>query len=74
MQVEPMKPMLKAPGTTRLTLKHHILLPAFAFNFNFSRFIKDATPGKFNGVAGAAVSLVTMIYGGVAIAAVALFG
>jgi len=39
-QVEPMKPMLKAPGTKRLKLKYDILLSSFAFNFNLRRYTK----------------------------------
>ena len=38
-QVEPMKPTLKAPGTKRLTLKYDKLLSSFGFNFNLRRYI-----------------------------------
>ena len=34
MQVDPIKPMLKPPGTELLKLKHDVLLSTFAFNFN----------------------------------------
>ena len=37
-QVEPMKPMSKAPGTERLKLKYDKLLSSFAFNFNLRRY------------------------------------
>ena len=38
MQVEPMKPVLKAPGIERLKLKHDRPLSNFAFNFNLRRY------------------------------------
>ena len=38
MQVDPIKPTLKPPGTWRLTLKYDKLLSRFAFNFNLRRF------------------------------------
>ena len=37
MQVGPIKPTLKAPGTTRLKLKCDKLLSSFPFNFNLRR-------------------------------------
>ena len=37
-QVGPMKPKLKPPGTKRLKLKYGKLLSKFAFNFNLRRF------------------------------------
>ena len=37
-QVDPMKPMLKAPGTKRLTLNHDTLLSSLAFNSNLRRY------------------------------------
>ena len=40
-QVEPMKAMLKAPGTKRLKLTHDKLLSSFAFNFNLRRYIQS---------------------------------
>ena len=66
--------MLKAPGIQRLNLNYDKKLSSFALKFDLRHYIEDATPAKFNGVAGTALSLVTVIYGGVAIAAVALFG
>ena len=42
MQVDPIKPTLKAPGTKRLELKYDELLSSFAFNFNLRRY--DLTP------------------------------
>ena len=37
MQVDPMQPTLKAPGTNRLTLKGDEPLSTFAFKFNSRR-------------------------------------
>jgi len=39
-QVDPIKPKLKPPGTKRLKLKHDELLWHFAFRFNLRRYIK----------------------------------
>ena len=39
-QVDPMQPMLKAPGSKRLKLEHHNLLSNFAFKMNLRRYIK----------------------------------
>ena len=41
MQVDPIKPTLKASGTKRLKLRQVELLLSFAFNLNFCRY----TPG-----------------------------
>ena len=38
MQVDPIKPTLKAPGAKRLKLKCDELLSSFAFNFNLRRY------------------------------------
>ena len=38
MQVDPIKPKLKLPGTTRLKLKYDKLLSSFTFNFNLCRY------------------------------------
>jgi hypothetical protein len=40
-QVEPMKPKLKAPGTERLKLKHDNLPSKLAFKFNLRRYIQE---------------------------------
>jgi hypothetical protein len=40
-QVDPMKPTLKAPGSKRLNLKQLKLLSCFAFNFNMRRYTVD---------------------------------
>ena len=40
MQVDPVKPALKAPGTQRLKLNYDYLLTSFAFNFNLRRYNK----------------------------------
>ena len=37
-QVDPMKPTLKAPGATRLKLKYDEPLSKFAFNFHLRRY------------------------------------
>jgi hypothetical protein len=37
-QVEPMKPTLKAPGTKRLKLNHYRLLSSFGFKINLRRY------------------------------------
>ena len=42
MQVDPIKPTLKAPGTQRLNLKYDELLSSFAFNFNLRRYTEGA--------------------------------
>ena len=43
MQVDPIKPTLKAPGTKPLKLKYGKLVSNFAFNFNLRRYIKALT-------------------------------
>ena len=40
MQVDPIKPTLKAPGTKRLMLKYDKPLSNFAFTFNLRRYTK----------------------------------
>jgi hypothetical protein len=40
-QVEPINPTLKAPGTKRSKLKHDYLLSSFAFNFILRRYTKE---------------------------------
>ena len=42
MQVAPIKPTLKAPGTERLQLKYEELLSNFGFKFNLRRYSKMA--------------------------------
>jgi len=39
-QVDPMKPMLKPPGSKRLNLKCDTLLSTSAFNLNLRRYIE----------------------------------
>ena len=41
MQVEPIKPLLKAPGTKRLKLKFEVPLSNFAFKFNIHHYTSD---------------------------------
>jgi len=42
-QVDPIKPTLKAPGTKRLKLDSDELLLSFAFKFNLRRYNKENT-------------------------------
>ena len=42
MQVDPIKPKSKPPGTGRLQLKRDILLSTSAFNFKLRRYIQEA--------------------------------
>ena len=42
-QVDPIKPTLKAPGTKRLKVTHDKLLSSFAFNFNLRRYTPATT-------------------------------
>jgi hypothetical protein len=37
-QVDPIKPTLKAPGTQRLKLQHDEVLSSFAFHFSLRRY------------------------------------
>jgi hypothetical protein len=39
-QLDPIKPTLKPPGSKRLNLKCADLVSSFAFNFNLRRYIK----------------------------------
>jgi hypothetical protein len=48
-QVDPIKPMLKAPGTKRLKLKHDKTLSSFAFNFNLRRYSKGLVVASASG-------------------------
>jgi len=55
-QVEPIKPKLKPPGTKRLRLKCDILLSTFALKFKLRRYNEGAEAGAGAGagaVAGA---------------------
>ena len=45
MQVDPIKPTLKPPGTKQLKVKYEELLPSFALNFNFRRYIEEFSAG-----------------------------
>jgi hypothetical protein len=42
-QVAPIRPKLKAPGTKRLKLTHDLPLSNFAFKFNLRRYSKEVT-------------------------------
>ena len=43
MQVDPIKPVLKAPGTEHLILKYDQPLSNFAFKFNMRRYMEGDT-------------------------------
>ena len=45
-QVDPMKPTLKAPGSKRLKLEHEKLLSNVGFNFNLRRYTKETFDPK----------------------------
>jgi hypothetical protein len=47
-QVDPMKPVLKASGTTRLKLKHGELLSSFAFISNLRRYNSELIMAYYN--------------------------
>ena len=47
MQVDPIKPMLKPPGTKHLKLKCDGLLSSFAFKFNLRRYNQGLRPATF---------------------------
>ena len=59
MQVDPIKPTLKAPGSKLLKLKYDELLSSFAFNFNLRRYTMDYTQfmGLFRMEAGGSLRL-----------------
>ena len=42
MQVDPIKPKLKPPGTKRLNLNCDVLLSTYSFNLNLRRYIEYA--------------------------------
>ena len=46
MQVDPIKPRLKAPRTNRLEVEYDALLSNFAFNFNLRRYNVGAKLGR----------------------------
>ena len=47
MQVEPIKPKLKAPGAKRLKLNSDQVLSSFACKFNLRRYIKGSSGGLY---------------------------
>ena len=49
MRVDPIKPMLKPPGTKHLKLEYDILLSTCAFIFNLRRNNKDINVDYFAG-------------------------
>ena len=51
MQVGPMKPTLKAPGTERLKLKYDEPLSNVAFKFNLHRYTEDVAGQKTSAAA-----------------------
>ena len=44
MQVDPIKPTLKPPGTKHLKLKRDVLLSSFAFIFDLRRYMMVEEP------------------------------
>jgi len=40
-QVDPIKPTLKAPGIVRLKLKYYAAVSSFAFTFKLRRYIEE---------------------------------
>ena len=56
MQADPIKPMLKAPRTNPLKLKHDELLSNVAFKFNLRRYSKGGGKGGAGGEDGGATS------------------
>jgi hypothetical protein len=42
-QIDPINPTLKAPGTKRSKLKYHKLPSSFAFNFNLRRYAQGVS-------------------------------
>ena len=58
MQVDPIKPTLKAPGIKLLSLKYDKPLSNFGFKFNLRRYIKAVSIGdKTNNILGGAVQV-----------------
>ena len=49
MQVDPIKPTLKAPGTKRLKLEYYEMLSRFAFEFNLRRCTQVAPREETSG-------------------------
>ena len=52
MQVDPIKPTFKAPGTTRLKLKYDKPLSSFAFKFNLRCYIEALLARCVDGTVG----------------------
>jgi len=61
-QVDPIKPTLKAPGTKRLKLKHDEPLSNFAFKFNLRRYTKETTWGPLEEVIAVGFAYTFKIY------------
>ena len=53
MQVAPIKPTLKAPGTKRLKVKYDGLLSSFSFKFHLRRYTEGADKAEVNAWYGA---------------------
>ena len=68
MQVDPIKPMSKAPGTRRLKLKHDELLSSFGFRFNLRHYSKALATWRDNVAqvfaTRAAIRKAAMFFGG----------
>ena len=56
MQVDPIKPMLKAPGTKRLKLRCDKLLSDVVFNFNLRRYTEGGRLEGFQVAEGGAAA------------------
>ena len=61
MQVDPIEPTLKPPGTGRLTLKYDELLSSFAFNSNLRRCIEGEEDDGDEGEDGGCAAVVSQI-------------
>jgi len=61
-QVDPIKPMLKPPGTQHLKLKCDIVLSTFAFNFNLHHCSAGEDRQRLRGSLRAAVAGVAGAY------------
>ena len=58
MQIDPVRPVLKAPGTKRLKLKYNETSLNFAFKFDLRRFVKANMTAALASEHGAVASLV----------------
>ena len=68
MQVDPIKPTLKAPGTERLKLKYEELLSNFGFKFKLRRYI-EADVGETDQLLARQAGIINQLMGDAAPAA-----